>query len=216
VCAVDTSKTSTCDNLDQMFTLAQPGNTLNFFFVDSILSQGAEPTGGEVVVGIDGAIPAPSGFSGTVHTGAVVNASDIELGVSANACSGGVDFIGCGADEVAYITAHEGGHWMGFYHTTEAIGGQWDPISDTPECNCSTACGISSALAACCLDPSTGNFAGTCTSGTPTELQGSYCTMNNTNCGGGDFLMFWLLDTPSKGTVSVQQGEVARSNPVVH
>jgi hypothetical protein len=207
---VDATKTNTCDTIDQMFTLAQPGNTLNFFFVDSI-TQGGSTANGQVV-GIDGAIPGPSGFGGTVHTGAVVNSTDLSSG----SCTGAINPTGCGADEIAYIAAHEGGHWMGLYHVSEAYGQSNDPITDTPTCGCTTACGESPTAYKCCINPATGNFAGTCSTGQPTTVSGSVCTKNTTTCGGGDYLMFWLIDTPSKGTASQQQGQIARANPLIH
>ena len=40
----------------------------------------------------------------------------------------------CGADQVAYIAAHESGHYLGLYHTTEANAGIFDPLGDTPQC----------------------------------------------------------------------------------
>jgi hypothetical protein len=40
------------------------------------------------------------------------------------------------------------------------------------------------------------------------------CTASAT-CGGGDNLMFWLLDSGSLGTLSCEQSAVMRSNPAV-
>lgn len=167
------------------------------------------------MVGIDGTIAGPSSVGGTVHSGAVVNFSDYAQERKAGDCSGTPNFRDCGADVVAYITAHEGGHWMGLYHTTEAIGGMYDPLSDTARCECSTACGISPSAQACCYDPATGGFAGTCSAGEPTLVTGATCSARTSTCGGADYLMFWLIHETSSGTFSPQQSAVVRANPVV-
>jgi hypothetical protein len=38
------------------------------------------------------------------------------------------------ARELGSTIAHEGGHHLGLFHTTEASGGSFDVIGDTPEC----------------------------------------------------------------------------------
>lgn len=210
---VKADKTGPCDELDQMFTLSKTGeNTLNFFLVDDIGQTGS--SGGGTIVGIDGAIPGPSSVGGTVKSGAVVNVSDLAAGV----CSGTINFMSCGADSVAYITAHEGGHWMGLYHTTESIGGLWDPLSDTPKCECNATCVGSTAAAKCC-DPNTGQYPDhTACDANMTRLNGTSCNSTGTTkptCQGADLLMFWLIDSTSKGNFSAEQGKVVRSNPIV-
>jgi hypothetical protein len=206
---VSADQTGPCSELDQMFTLAQAGSSLNFFFVDSI-SQGSGGGLGSVV-GLDGTIPGPSSVGGTIHSGAVVNASDLGAGQPLQAaCGPALNFRGCGADTVAYITAHEGGHWMGLYHTTEAPGSFYDPISDTPICDCKSCAGTQASN---CLDPSSSSAPPT----SPTQLDGTMCTQTATkaNCGGGDNLMFWLLGSSSLGIISDEQGQIVRANPVV-
>ena len=176
-----------------MFTLARAGNTLNFFLVGAIT---ASNSNGGQVVGIDGSIPGPSTLGGTIHSGAAVNGSNLGHGV----CNPGAPIaLGtCGADEVAYIAAHEGGHWMGLYHTTEAAGDTYDPLSDTATCPC-TLCAQSAFRPKC---------------GNGTDVSASDCVAANT-CGGGDDLMFWQLESgTSKGKLSAQQAQVARANLV--
>jgi hypothetical protein len=204
---VDATKTGPCDGLDQLFTLSQPGNTLNFFLVDDI-SQGSTTSGGQIV-GIDGAIPGPSSVGGTVHSGAVVNFANYAAG-TAN-CTGAPAYLKCGADMTAYITAHEGGHWMGLYHATEGIGVMYDPLTDTPQCTCSAACGVTKPD--CCFDATKG-LPLKCL-GKPVYLTGANCSMNTATCGGADLLMFWSLDTTAAGNFSAQQAAVVRANPVV-
>jgi hypothetical protein len=40
---------------------------------------------------------------------------------------------------MATTCAHEVGHYLGLYHTTELDGEDVDPISDTPDCGTTTA-----------------------------------------------------------------------------
>ena len=187
---------SPCSNLSQMFTLARAGNTLNFFLVGAIT---ASNSNGGQVVGIDGSIPGPSTLGGTIHSGAAVNGSDLKTVRASGACTSSSIQLGtCGADQVAYIAAHEGGHWLGLYHTTEAGGDTHDPIADTATCPCSL-CAPTDMRAKC---------------GNGTNVNAADCNAAST-CGGGDDLMFWQLQAAvSKGRLSAQQGQVARANLV--
>jgi hypothetical protein len=36
--------------------------------------------------------------------------------------------------QLGQTMAHEGGHFLGLFHTTEAEGTAFDPLPDTPEC----------------------------------------------------------------------------------
>jgi hypothetical protein len=195
---ISADKTGPCDELNQMLLLsaAHPGNMVSLFFVQSISST---KTGGGHVVGIDGTIPGPSTFAGTVHSGAAVSLADLFSGV----CACGIDTNGCGADVVAYIAAHETGHFLGLFHTTEATGDYFDPIADTPKCPCLSSA-TSADLPKCTKPDNTGPF-----------LQADRC-VNGSNCQGGDNLMFWqLFGGISTGKLSLQQGAVMRLNPVV-
>jgi hypothetical protein len=195
------NRTGPCDDLDQMFTLSVPGNALSFFFVDEIVQDAG---GGPVsIVGIDGTIPGPSSIGGTVHSGAVVNASNLGTGFC-----GPIDFIGCGSDNVAYIAAHEGGHWMGLYHTTESFGSAFDPVADTGQCIC-TQCAPAASQSKCLQNNPTlppGQ--------SPTQVTVSDCNKGG-SCDGSQFLMFWLIDNGSIGNFSAQQAQIVRANPVV-
>jgi hypothetical protein len=195
---VSADDTSPCGDLDQMFTLSGSNNQLNLFLVNDLV---ANQQNGATVVGVDGTIPGPSTWGGTIHSGAAVSAADLSI----NGCGNAIDFLNCGADEVAYIAAHEGGHWMGLYHTVEATGDSFDPISDTPTCDC-TKCAPSSQQASCAAnDASTSS---------PTTMSPAWCSVSST-CGSGDNLMFWVLGSGSRGNVSSDQGQVVRANPVV-
>jgi hypothetical protein len=198
--ALNIDKIGPCDDLDQMFTLSVPGNQLNFFLVGSFVSKAN--AGAQVqIAGIDGTIPGPSAFGGTIHSGAVVNGGD--LGGSTAGCSGAFN-LSCNADFIAYITAHEGGHWMGLYHTTEQLGDNFDPIADTPKCPCTTCVPAASRSQCSKFDPNVAPI-----------VNGTNCT-KSTSCGGGENLMFWLLDNKSTGALTCEQGGVMRANPVVH
>ncbi|MBS2021629.1 MAG: hypothetical protein JST92_04415, partial [Deltaproteobacteria bacterium] len=191
--SIDADKDGVCDALSQMFTLSKSANSLNFFLVQDISSSNA---GGEVV-GIDGTIPGPSSLGGTVHSGAAVSASDLFSG----SCGLSTSFSACGADRVAYIAAHEAGHWLGMYHTSEATGDSFDSLADTGTCVCKS-CAPAGQQAACGASSS------------PTYVTPAMCSKSG-NCTGGDNLMFWQLDPSySKGNVSAQQGQVARANLV--
>jgi hypothetical protein len=200
---VSADATGPCSDLDQMFTISAAANELSFFFVDDIAQQAGAPPGGPSVVGIDGTIPGPSSFGGTLHSGAVVNASNIGAGT----CGTSLAFTRCGSDLTAYIAAHEGGHFMGLYHTTESIGGFFDPVADTGQCSC-PVCAPAASQPKCfqnnpTLPPGQG----------PTQVFGSDC--NTVTCEGAQYLMFWIIDSNSVGNVSAQQAQIVRANPVV-
>jgi len=203
-------ETGPCGDLDQMFTLSLPGkNELNLFFVDDIV-QSATGGGVGTIVGIDGTIPGPSSIGGTVHSGAVVNASNIGANRVGAICNGAPDFVNCGSDRTAYIAAHEGGHFMGLYHTTESFGDTFDPVADTGQCVC-TLCAPATTRAKCIqnepvLPPGQ----------VPTQLLGTNCNKApGTGCEGAEDLMFWIIDGASIGNLSPQQGQIMRANPLV-
>ena len=191
-----------CSDYRQLFTLAQPANAVNLFFVDQVEDSDSAP--GTVTIGFDGAIPAPTTASGTVAGGAVVSMSDLRSGGCGAAFS-----LGCGPDVIAKTAAHESGHSLGLFHPTEADGASgdsFDGLVDTPQCVCSM-CASSSAISKC-LDQ-------TGTASDFTQVDGAICGTGTQVCGGADYLMFWQLSSHSQGNVSPQEGQVMRMNPVV-
>jgi hypothetical protein len=214
---VNADKTGPCDELNQMFLLsaAHPGTPaapapMNLFLVQSITSNTPNPGG--TIVGIDGTIPGPSSFTGTVHSGAAVSLADLFSIQSGGSCTGAID-LRCGADVTAYIAAHETGHFLGLFHTTESTGNYFDPISDTPKCACMT-CATSTDLSKCAKPDATGPTlqADRCCFGSSSAA----CQAPGSTCLGGDNLMFWqLYGGLSKGTLSAQQGSVMRLNPLL-
>lgn len=184
-----------CSPLARLFTLSADSNAVHLFLVDALITGGG--TQGSIIVGIDGTIPGPSGLPGTVNSGAAVVLSDFGHEAAAGACAGPTNLRSCGTDVVAHIAAHEAGHWLGLYHTTEASGLVFDPLSDTDKCACAS-----------CAPPAQ---RGACSSGRGV-VPASSC--GGTSCGGGRNLMFWQVSPGvSAGLLTPHQGEVIRANP---
>lgn len=96
--------------------------SVNVFFVGEFAMRGT--------IGISYGLPGPAGLHGTHGSGVVFTAEymgrSIEdaLGDSTN-----------GNKYTALLLAHEVGHWLGLFHTTEQGGQMHDPLTDTPQCN---------------------------------------------------------------------------------
>jgi hypothetical protein len=198
---ISADATGPCDELDQMFTLSavHPGNTMNLFLVQSIRSTSSS---GGTVVGIDGTIPGPSSLSGTVHSGAAVSLADLFAGTCGPQPP---DLPNCGPDNVAYIAAHETGHFLGLFHTSESAGDYFDPLNDTPKCPC-TACASASDKPNCGSKPGP----------SAPIVSARQCVASFGCAGAGDNLMFWQLDRGvSTGWLSQDQANVMRLNPLV-
>lgn len=88
---------------------------LNIFLVDEI--RGGRD--GYTILGVAGGIPGPAGVLGTPHSGVAVTLAGYKRS----------------ADRVSRTLAHEAGHYLGLFHTTEAEGTLFDPLDDTPRCN---------------------------------------------------------------------------------
>jgi hypothetical protein len=89
---------------------------VNLFLVDDL--QGINVSGylGKAA-GIPGSAGVVSGFNGVL------------INLSAHETAGSLDNA-----LLAETLAHESGHFLGLFHTTESSGTLFDPLSDTPEC----------------------------------------------------------------------------------
>ncbi len=88
------------------------GTGVDLYLVDQI--RDGDTTQG----GFSGGLPAPFGLRGTAAAVAAVRTPLLD------------DF----PDAVAELAAHEIGHALGLYHTTEPYADRFDPIADTPVC----------------------------------------------------------------------------------
>ena len=125
--------------LKKIESISGPGNDLatvarltegneegvNVIFVDSITDSSSPFAGFGVILGIAGGIPGPAGVQGTAKSAVFVSLQDVsgQGGPSAE--------VGFGQ-----VMAHECGHYLGLYHSSElSFGPQGihDPIPDTAE-----------------------------------------------------------------------------------
>ena len=97
--------------LHEMFALSSYDNGLSFFFVDRI----GEPQFGGAIGGIAGGTPGPMLEPNTVRSGVAVATQ-----LDPNPLS------------IGHIMGHEGGHYLGLFHTQEFFG-MTDQIPDTPD-----------------------------------------------------------------------------------
>lgn len=153
--------------LRRLFELSQgaPNNAMNFFLVREIQGGGI----GFTILGIAGGIPGIPFEQGTNASGVAVTTLDLSKDPKS----------------VGRTMAHEGGHWLGLWHTTEQNGALHDPLSDTPECPASRD-GDKDQIV------------------TSSECQGA----------GADHLMFWQAG-PTAAKLSGNQGFVLLRSPVV-
>lgn len=198
-----------CAELPQLLKHAEPGNTFNAFLVSDLI-ESASTSQGSTIVGIDGTIPGPASIGSTVASGAAVSVADLRHKSNTTSCGAGVSYQGCGADETAYIIAHEAGHFLGLYHVTEQFGAEFDALLDTPTCPC-TVCSNTKI----CADPAQGTPPTSADTMTVSECLPGQLGAKST-CGGGDNLMFWLFGAQSQGKLTAEQGQVIRANPLVH
>lgn len=146
---------------------SNPANprTITFFLVEEIANASA---GGATILGLSAGPPGAAATHGTSKSGVIVSAVDYSTA----------------PQDVGKIMAHEGGHFLGLFHTTERGGSTHDPIGDTPEC------------------PPSNDTDGNGVMNTA-ECQGK----------GAENVMWWTL-TSGTASFSADQGWVLRGNPV--
>lgn len=98
--------------------------SLNLFFVRSIMFPDGSP------LGIASALPGPAGVHGTRASGVVSTSEYFGARFEDPQTGANVE----GSDYTGLILAHEIGHYLGLFHTSEISGEDYDPILDTPEC----------------------------------------------------------------------------------
>ena len=111
--------------------------SITFFVVEEIANNS---DGGATILGLSAGPPGAATVPRTSKSGVIVS---------------GVDLRDAPGD-VGRIMAHEGGHFLGLYHTTEKDGSNHDPLDDTPRCT-SDGDGDGILLASECAGSGSGN-----------------------------------------------------------
>jgi hypothetical protein len=152
------------NELGQMFSQSRSlGQGVNFFFVQEIVG-GDE---GFIILGIAGGIPGPPAIQGTPHSGVALTMMGFRDSPTV----------------LGQTMAHEGGHYLGLFHTSESGGTSHDPLPDTAQCKASDD----------------DNFDG-------------YVTTEECSGKGSENFMFWLA-SEGASQVSDEQGRAVRRNP---
>ena len=90
-------------------------DTVNLFFVED------QSSGESATYGVSGGLPGPTGIASSWN-GVLNFLTAHATGTTLN------------SQLLGETAAHEMGHWLGLYHTSESTGISFDPLSDTVEC----------------------------------------------------------------------------------
>ena len=90
-------------------------DTVNLFFVED------QPSGETAILGVSAGIPGSMSIASSWN-GVINYLSAYATGSTLN------------SQVLGETVAHEMGHWLGLFHTTEAAGSSFDPLSDTAQC----------------------------------------------------------------------------------
>jgi len=99
---------------------------VNLFIVRELIDSSSPLSGFGVILGIAGGIPGPSGVQGTSRSAVLISTQDLS----------DVPGAPVGKDTFGATMAHELGHYLGLFHSSEMGFGQQqlhDPIPDTPQ-----------------------------------------------------------------------------------
>lgn len=166
----------------RVHTASRDNTAVNVFFVQDI----ENPSSARSLLGVSAGVPGPSALHGLSRSGVAVSMANF-LAARQDGDPGEA------SSELSLVVAHEIGHYLGLFHTTEAngeslSGGQngVDPIPDTPVCP----------------DSADANSDGV--------LSATECASAD-----GDNLMFWSPPNSARN-LSSGQSTIMRLNPVVH
>lgn len=106
------------DDYSEFNDLLRYGNPDDEVVVTLFLVESISTDEGKTILGKAGGPPGAPTIGGTSKSGIVATAADVDSDPTLT----------------AKIIAHELGHYLGLWHTTERDGTTHDPLSDTPEC----------------------------------------------------------------------------------
>lgn len=147
---------------------------LNVVFVNELLMSMLEDD--MTLLGMAGGIPSTP-FDGTPGSSLVIS-------VDAHRDQSGALL----AEFISATVAHEVGHMMGLFHTTEQDGKSFDPLEDTPRCDAKTFDADSNG-----------------------RVDASEC-----GSAGADNMMFWQASPSLDSHLTPAQAEVLRAHPLVY
>ena len=97
-----------------------PGDTLDdHLSVNVFITEDFQLNG---PIGVSTGLPGPAGLHGTTGSGVVITGAVLGQGEPGNTLT-------------AMTLAHEVGHYLGLWHTSEIGGIRFDPLDDTPQCD---------------------------------------------------------------------------------